>query len=306
MGALRAAIVAAAVALAGCGGASHARKPTPAPTEPGTLSFTDPVDVAADRDGALWVADYRDDSLTVVRRDGARLVAVRRIAAHGGPNRLAADAHGRIWAALWDRGRLAAWEPGRAAPAVVLRVPGMRQPTGLAFDHRGWLWVTTQTGTALLGFPPHALRSSATVAPARRVPLPGGRKALNEDVAFDARDRAYVVQYQAERLVVLDPVQDAAPAPRVVVKLRGDGPVGIRRAPDGAIWVTNSTAANLLRVTDGGHRRRVVTTDGANMPHTVTFVGGQAYVTDPTAWVLGYRVGDLESGTAEPTLVANP
>jgi sugar lactone lactonase YvrE len=311
------ALLLCALVPAGCGSSGSSRprahrSPSPASSASTpaarTLSFVDPIDVAAADDGSLWVADYRDDSVSVLLRRGGRLALRRRVGVSGGPNRLAVDRRGRIWAAMWDAGRLVAWDPARGpgTPAVVIRAPGVRQPTGLGFDDRGWLWVTTQRGRALLGFAPSSLRRSARVRPDRRVPLPGGGSALAEDVAFDPTGRAYVVEYEAERLVVVRSLHAPAPRPTLVVHLAGDGPVGARRGPDGAVWLVNSTSADLTRVTDGGHRRRRVRLDGANMPHSITFVGRTAYVTDPTAWLLAYRVRDLTNGAARPTLAANP
>jgi streptogramin lyase len=263
------------------------------------------VDVAAGPRDELWVADYRDSSITVLRPSGRGFRRVRRIAAPGGPNRLAVGGDGRIWAAMWDSGELEAWDPGRAgsSPAVAVRAPELRQPTGLGFDARGWLWVTTQRGPWLLGFAPAGLRRGGRVRPARRLALPGGTGALSEDVAFDAAGRAYVVQYRANRLVVL--ARPGSGAPPRTIALPGAGPVGARRGPDGAIWVVSATAASLTRVTDGGRRRRTVTADGLNMPHSISFIGGSAYVTDPTSWLAAYRPGDLRSDGARPRLVAH-
>jgi sugar lactone lactonase YvrE len=246
--------------------------------------------------------------MTILRPLGGRLQVVRRFAASGGPNRLAVDRAGRIWAAMWDASELVAWDPRRATsqPIIMLHVEGMQQPTGLGFDNRGWLWVTTQHGQALLGISPAQLQRSASVRPARQVRLPGGSTALNEDVAFDARGRAYFVQYQAEKLVIFTSLQAARPKPERVIDLPTDGPVGVRRGPDGAIWVTNSTAANLLRLTNGGARRQTIRIAAAQMPHTVTFVGQRAYVTDSTVWLLEYRTPNLLTGSARPTFVANP
>jgi sugar lactone lactonase YvrE len=189
---------------------------------------------------------------------------------------------------------------------ITLHVNGMQQPTGLGFDDRGWLWVTTQRGQALLGISPAQLHRSATVRPVRRVRLPGGSTALDEDVAFDQRGRAYVVQYQAEKVVIFSSLQAVRPRPERIINLRTDGPVGVRRGPDGAIWVTNSTAADLLRLSHGGAQRQTIRIAAAQMPHTVTFVGQRAYVTDSTVWLLEYRTPDLLAGSARPTFVANP
>jgi streptogramin lyase len=277
--------------------ASHAHR---------TLEFIDPVDVAGAPRGALWVADYRDSAITVLRRRGAALTVVRRFPAPGGPNRLAVARSGVIWAAMWDAGTLQAWAPGgrTARPVVTIHARGLRQPTGLGFDPRGWLWVTTQKGRSLLGFSPGRLRRSGRVVPSREIALPGGAQALNEDVAFDLAGRAYVVQYQAEKVIVFDSLKAGSLAARTI-SLRGDGPVGARRGPDGAIWVTNSTAANVLRLSDGGRRRRTIEIAGANMPHTITFAGGEAWVTDPTAWLLAYPVDALRSDSAKPDAVAH-
>jgi streptogramin lyase len=291
--------------VAGCGAHATRRDSRHVPHTP-ALEFTDPVDVVSAPGGALWVADYRDSAITVLRRQGAVLKIVRRLPARGGPNRLAIDRNGLIWAAMWDAGTLQAWAPneGSGHPIASLHARGLQQPTGLGFDPRGWLWVTTQKGRSLLGFSPGRLRRSGRVVPSREIALPGGSQALNEDVAFDLAGRAYVVQYQAEKVIVFDSLH-AGSSPARSISLNGDGPVGARRGPDGAIWVTNSTAANLLRLSDGGRRRQTIEIPGANMPHTVTFAGGEGWVTDPTAWLLAYPVDALRSGSAKPDLVAH-
>jgi sugar lactone lactonase YvrE len=298
--------------VGGCScGADHtttkARRSAP---PPGRHAFVDPVDVAFTPSGQLWVADYRDDSLTRVdaRRPGVVLARFGRV---GGPNRLAVDRAGVVWAALYDANEVAAYrleaEGAGAPPAVRIRAPGLSQPTGLAFDARGWLWVTNQGSGRLLGFTPAQVRRGGRLRPARDVALPGGADAIPEDVGFTRDGTAWVAQYQAHRVVAYraaDLRSASRPRPTRRVDLGdGAGPVDVAIDPEGHAWVADADAPGVWDM--HGPKPRLVTLAQSAAPHSLTWDPDAAtvWVTDPSAWLLAYEAGSLGRATAEPELV---
>jgi streptogramin lyase len=164
--------------------------------------------------------------------------------------------------------------------------------------------VTSQTAGSLLGFRPPDLARSGNVRPARRIALPGGGAAGAQDVTFDRDGRAYVAQYEAQQIAVLRPPGGAGSTTLRIVRVAGAGPIAVRRSPDGAVWVTDASSADLIRLTAGGARQQRIRPERLNVPHSISFVADRAYVTDMSEWILGYRVTDLRRSGAAPVVTA--
>src|SRR5438128_1198988 len=127
--------------------------PSPAPTP----LFDDPIGVAVDGQGNVWVANYRGSTLQMF---GATDVHTATGQAHpvpkvvlsglGGPNQLEFDRHGRLWLAQWDDDSLVAYVPsqllrsGSPTPAVRISGAHLSSPTDLAVDRSGSLWAAQQ------------------------------------------------------------------------------------------------------------------------------------------------------------------
>src|SRR5437773_1831775 len=150
---LRLALVAITIVATTCGRqASTVRKhlvPTPGtgPTSsPAPLSspppagFDDPIAVAADDEGRVWVANYRSDTLLgfdatdLLHRTGSvHVPPTSSVSAPGGPNQIAVDRRGWLWLADWDSNTVSAYRPSDLAtsspdPAVVLSGPEIGSP----------------------------------------------------------------------------------------------------------------------------------------------------------------------------------
>jgi streptogramin lyase len=138
------------------------------PTADVTLSGTslkNPQALAFDKNGALWVGDWEENS--VVRFDSARLSSDYSgppdasllgqrpppvVGALSGPASLAFDAEGNLWVGYFGPNIVARYTPeeqetvGAVTPPVQLQVGVLALIEGMAFDDAGGLWLTGKLG----------------------------------------------------------------------------------------------------------------------------------------------------------------
>src|SRR5215510_13315288 len=90
----------------------------PSPTAPTESLFRDPIGVAIDQAGNVWIGDYRRSTLQMFRAEdvaGAtgetRLEPALMLSDAGGPNQLTFDGHGNLWVVEWDQDAVASFSP---------------------------------------------------------------------------------------------------------------------------------------------------------------------------------------------------
>jgi sugar lactone lactonase YvrE len=158
--------------------------PTPAVTiSAASGSLADPVGIAFDASGDLWVANTNGNTIveytpSQLSASGAPAPAVTLSATASsivGPLTIAFDASGKLWVANGDNAQntvvafstsqLAA--SGSPAPVVTLsaNAGSLANPAGLAFDASGDLWVSNATGASIVEFSASQIASSGSPVP---------------------------------------------------------------------------------------------------------------------------------------------
>jgi DNA-binding beta-propeller fold protein YncE len=139
-------------------------------------------------------------------------------------------------------------DTGQRDPVTTVTTPSASLNTlaGVAFDTAGTLWLASDDDSLLLAFAPDALASSGFKAASTVITPTRGSLSGPIGLAFDSRQRLWVVNHQNATLVRFDPAQLAAggaQVPRVVLSLPGS-PVAIAFDAAGSLWVSD----NQLRV----------------------------------------------------------
>ncbi len=128
-------------------------------------SVEDAQSLAFDKNGALWVGEWKENS--IVRFDAARLSADDSAAPDAtlvgkspspvisilsGPSSLAFDKDGNLWVGYFGPNVIARYTPadqgamGEVTPSVQLKVGVLALIEGMAFDEAGNLWLTGKRG----------------------------------------------------------------------------------------------------------------------------------------------------------------
>jgi sugar lactone lactonase YvrE len=158
--------------------------PTPAVTiSAASGSLANPVGIAFDTNGDLWVANTNDSTIveytpSQLSATGAPAPAVTLSATAGsivGPLMIAFDASGHLWVANGDNGQntLVAFSASQLAasgspvPVVTLsaNAGSLSNPAGLAFDASGDLWVSNATGASIVEYSSSQIASSGNPTP---------------------------------------------------------------------------------------------------------------------------------------------
>ncbi len=129
-----------------------------------------------------------------------------------------------------------------AATTVTTPSASLKTLAGVAFDAAGNLWVATDDDSVLLAFAPGALASSGSKAASTVITPTPGSLSGPIGLAFDSRQRLWVVNHQNATLVRFDPAQRAAggaQVPAVVLSVRGT-PVAIAFDAAGSLWVSDN------------------------------------------------------------------
>jgi streptogramin lyase len=298
-------LAAVAVMVSGCDGSDDGSRsgtpsepvPTETPAAPEPL-FTDPVGVAFDRAGDVWVADYRAstlqrfDSSDLAKTGEVHVQPTVRIADVGGPNQLRYGPDGRLWVVSYDANQIRAYDPaslasGSPRPAIVIRGPRIGSPTDLAFDTVGHLWIANQDSGELVAYTAEQLRTSGAPAPATIVHIAGFGSGTAEAIAFDREGRLWVSGYDDDAVVAVAPgdLHDGSPPIQERLSLAtGSGPIGLTVDERDRLWIAEATADTVAAyaLSPGGPPRRPSTTlrsPALIMPHSVTFdAAGNAWV----------------------------
>ena len=215
----------------------------------------EPLGIAFDRSGTLWVASHSDSVVAGFRPDAlvrsgateASIIIRRSNGSLSGPAGLAFDAAHRLWVSNADNGTIVRYDPaqlvgsGAPTPGVVLR--GLGQPDGLAFDAAGSLWVSDAETRTISAYTVAQLAASGDPAPAIVISAEGESLANPRGIAFDAAGNLWVANGANRTVVSFTPAQLAAsgaPAPHVVLSPSEESlraPVGVAFDAEGNLWV---------------------------------------------------------------------
>jgi sugar lactone lactonase YvrE len=135
-------------------------------------------------------------------------------------------------------------DTGQRDAATIVTTPSASLKTlaGVAFDTTGNLWVAGDDDSVLLAFAPGALASSGSKVASTVIRSTRGSLSGPIGLAFDSRQRLWVVNHQNATLVRFDPEQltaGGAQAPRVRLSVPGT-PVAIAFDADGSLWVSDN------------------------------------------------------------------
>jgi streptogramin lyase len=330
-------IAALSLLLVGAGCASSERGqvlpsstlPEATSSTPGTPSslapvFRDPIDVAFDRTGAMWVGNYR--SSTLVRflpedLEGASgrssLQPSLTLSGFHGPNQIVFDRNGMLWVASWDDNAIRAYLPtalstsGEATATVTIRGSHLAEPTDLVFDATGALWVANQVTGEVVSYTRDDLMAGGRPRP--HVVLRAFPAGTPEAVAFDLTGRLWVSDYYGDMLRAFDSSALAAsgrPKPsRLLMLPDGAGPIGLTLDKRGRLWIAEAGVHAIAvfgpNPEGTADPEFTLTGDALDMPHSVTFGP------DDSVWapcyndtVLRYDQGAVESGGAvQPAVI---
>jgi len=265
-----------------------------------TEGFREPAAVQALPDGAVAVADFSADAVTVLEPGGKRRWTVDRGLDH--PSGLGLDDQG-LWVADTGHHRVLLLDPATGRQQQVVQMDPGYQPTDVAPRSDGALWISATPQDHLLLVQP----SGEVLLDLDRVkdgPLQAPRGLL-----ADGQNGVYVAEALGGRVLHLD-------AAGVLVEALGSWGLGegqflkpkdVARGADGDLLVLDSHQA-IVQVLDqqGQFRRLVASASGAiefQHPLGLAVAGGDVFVADAGASAVQVyrRGGDLFAGGHFPS-----
>lgn len=224
-----------------------------------SAELIEPVGVAFDASGTLWVASHSDSVVAGFRpgaltRSGTTTAAIvlrQSGRSLSGPAGLAFDSAHRLWVSNVGNGTVVRYDSAQltrsGAPLPEVVISGFGQPAAVAFDASGSLWVSDTRSRTLAAYSAAQLEASGSPAPAIVLSANGSSLSGARGIAFDAAGNLWVANSAARTIVSFSPAQLAAsgaPAPRVVLSpVEGSLPVPVALAFDaaGSLWVMSNT-----------------------------------------------------------------
>jgi sugar lactone lactonase YvrE len=316
--------------LAACdGGARSPVLPSSAATRSATSSavpsFDDPIDVAFDRSGGMWIGNYRSSTLFGYRPSDLRAASGEAsiepsvtLTDLGGPNQLAFSADGVLWVAAYDDDAIRGYQPatlstsGRAKASVSITGRQLTSPTDLAFDDRGWLWVANQGNGRVVAYAPEQLRASGQPQPRLVLrPFPGEQQPPLA-LAFGQDGRLWVSDHDLDVVVAFDRSQlQGSGVPRPSQRLQLEqfaGPIGLTFDGRGRLWIAEATLGQIDVFSQDAqavpHRDATLHGNDLQMPHSVTFApDGGIWIPCYNETVLRYASDAASERGAQPTLI---
>lgn len=292
-------------------------------SSPSPASFDDPIDVAFDRTGRMWVGNYAGSTLLGYRPSDLAAATgetsvepIVTLTGLGGPNHIQFADTGVLWVAAYDDDAIHAYPPsalitsGTPEPSVTIGGPDIASPTDLAFDARGWLWVANQGNGEVLGYAPEQVRTSGRPTP--RVvlrPFPDEQQPP-EAIAFDADGRLRVSDYDLDAVLAFDASElrrSGVPHPSERLQLpQLSGPIGLTFDAQGRLWIAEATLGVVAAFSPGQNRPDfTLSGNDLDMPHIARFgPDGGIWIPCFDDTVLRYDVDDVAAdGNAQPTLI---
>jgi sugar lactone lactonase YvrE len=276
---------------------ASAGPPSPAPAP----SFDDPIGVAVDGQGNVWVANYRSSTVQMFAGEDvhastspSHLDPQVVLSGLAGPNQLEFDRRGWLWLVQWDDDSIVAYQPSQllrsGSPKPAVRISGGRlgSPTDLAFDRSGDLWVANQRSGDIVEYAKGSLGLGGSLRPDVVLEPAGGEGNVPLALSFDREGWLWVTSYYDDLLMAFAPdqlVKSGAPDPRVRVELTGgSGPIGVTVDEQDRVWVAealgDAVVAFPARSMRSGSPPAAITISGPglDMPHSITFASDGAWV----------------------------
>jgi streptogramin lyase len=194
-----------------------------------------PVAVAADSNGAIWVADYASSATTLLASDGSAISGASGYGASALPftSAIAVDASHNAWFAV--QGGAA-----RVTPAgAVTSFPCCSDPAGVAIDLAGNVWIADYSASAVV-----ELTSAGSVA--HRTTLLGGNGGP-QGIAVDGAGNVWAANYYGNAVVELASATAAAVSPAQGYGLDAalSEPYGLAIDASGGLWLSNAGSDTL-------------------------------------------------------------
>ena len=194
-----------------------------------------PLSVAAESNGAIWVADYGDSSATLLNDDGTAVSGSSGYAAGALPfvSAVALDSAHNAWFAV-QRGI------ARVTPAgAVTNYSCCIGPAGIAVDASGNIWVADYTASAVV-----ELISAGAVAHTTMI---NGGNAGPQAIAVDGAGNVWAANYYGNSLMQLAGANAALVSPAAGYGLDAplSEPYGLAIDAAGNLWLSNSGADTL-------------------------------------------------------------
>jgi streptogramin lyase len=202
-------------------------------------SIYDPLAVATDSSGAIWVADYGGDSASLLSGSGSTISGSSAGAsALALPYAVAVDTNRNAWFAV-NTGAT------RITPAgAVTNFSCCKDPDGIAVDSSGDVWIADYYGSAVVELSP------AGSFPNRTTPLNNGND-QPRGIAIDGAGNVWVANFIGNSVAELAGANAALLSPDAGYGLDAplDDPYGLAIDASGNLWLSNSGSTHANTIT---------------------------------------------------------
>ena len=196
---------------------------------------TEPIGIAVDRSGKVWVTDAATVSILGVSAAGEQQ-SVKLGTPIARLGRMAAAPDGSVWFAEPSSYSITRLKDGELKRHEVDSVRGGAYGVAVAAD--GTVWATLQGANALLRIAPDGKMTE------HDIPSPG---VSPTDVAVDAAGTVWFLEFRTDRIgKLLDGKFEALTLPGAKLGL-----TGLALAPDGAVWFGMLRKGSIARLRDG-------------------------------------------------------
>ena len=230
---------------------------------------TEPIGIAVDRGGKVWVTDASSTAIVAVSTTGemASVALGTPIARLG---RMAAAPDGSVWFAEGSAFSITRQHGGTLTRHAIDSVRG--GPYGVAVAADGTVWATLQAANALLRIAPDGKITE------HEIPAPG---VSPTDVAVDAAGTVWFLQFRADKIGQFR----AGRVAEVALPEAKAGLSGLAIAPDGAVWFGMLRRGSIGRLRDGKFAEWKLPRERARPYSVAVDASGNVWYADITGFV---------------------
>ena len=230
---------------------------------------TEPIGIAVDASGKVWVTDAATVSIVAMSATG-EVQSVKLGTPIARLGRMAAAPDGAVWFAESTSYSITRMKNGELTRYAIDSVRG--GPYGVAVAADGTVWATLQSGNSLLRIAPDGKTTE------HEIPTPG---VSPTDIAVDAAGAVWFLEFPTDRIGRFQngKFEELALAEKKL------GLTGLATAPDGAVWFGMLRKGSIGRLRDGQMVQFRLPREGARPYSVAVDKAGNVWYADITGYV---------------------